>query len=306
MKKRFLFMLLTAAIVIATSAGNGGFAAPLPNAALSHSFSKTSAVTKVQYACGWTYSCTNLGNGGNGPQNVQIYGPVNVYTGADVKPEVWRVPEGAWPWTGDQGSQPWRGWGCGGHPCDERCGAFCWFNRVRNGYCGHGCNAYRQHVMFQRHVVFHPSDELRPYIYQNPSDGDFGGYGYGSGGASYYGSGYGQTSASQGGYGEGYSGQGGYGYSGATAAAIITRTRSSRTPTAQGLRPPRVSASSTACGDISTEDPKVTFIPTAPPSVTTEGSASSGRATTSRLCAVSTGRNTRRTVRNPSAIGHLT
>ncbi len=219
MKKRFLFMLLTAALVIAASAGNGGFAAPLPNAALSHSFSKTSAVTKVQYACGWTYSCTNLGNGGNGPQNVQIYGPVNVYTGADVKPEVWRVPEGAWPWTGDQGSQPWRGWGCGGHPCDERCGAFCWFNRVRNGYCGHGCNAYRQHVMFQRHVVFHPSDELRPYIYQNPSDGDFGGYGYGSGGASYYGSGYGQTSASQGGYGEGYSGQGGYGYSGGNSGS---------------------------------------------------------------------------------------
>ncbi len=208
MKKRFLFILLGTAVVIAMGVANSGFAASLPNAALSLAFSKTSAaLTKVQYACGWTYSCTNLGNGANGPQNVQIYGPVNVYTGADFKPEVWRVPEGASPWTGDQGSQTWRGWGCGGYPCDEKCGAFCWFNRVRNGYCGHGCDVYRQHVMFQPYTVVATTRRLRPYIYQNPSDGDYGygsqdGYGYGS--ASYYGS-------SQGGYGQGYSG---YGYPG--------------------------------------------------------------------------------------------
>ncbi len=219
MRKRFHFTLLAMVVVIAAAAGDGSFAAPRPNAALSLSFSKTSAITKVQYACGWTYSCTNLGNGANGAQNVQIYGPVNVYTGADAKPEEWRVPEGASPWTGDQGSQTWRGWGCGGYPCDENCGAFCWFNRVRNGYCGHGCDAYRQHVMFQPYTVVATSRQLRPYIYQNPPDGGYGygsqdGYGYGGGGASYYGSGYSQTSASQGGYGQGYSGQQGYGYSG--------------------------------------------------------------------------------------------
>ena len=153
MKKRFLFMLLTTALVIATGVANSGFAAPLPNVALLLSSSKMPAMTKVQYACGWTYSCTNLGNGANGPQNVQIYGPVNVYTGADFKPEVWRVPDGAWPWTGDQGSQPWRGLGCGGYPCDENCGAFCWFKRIRNGYCGHGCDVYREHVAFQPYTV---------------------------------------------------------------------------------------------------------------------------------------------------------
>ena len=108
-------------------------------------------------------ACTDLGRGAG---NVQIYGPVNVYT--DAKPEIWRVPEGAEPWTGDQGNQ-WRGWGCGGYPCDERCGAFCWYRRVRNGYCGHGCDAYREHVMFQ------PMGEtLRPFIYRNPPVGNCG------------------------------------------------------------------------------------------------------------------------------------
>ncbi len=217
MKKRLLLALLTAAIVIAMSGGSGGFAAPLPNAALSLSVSKTSAVTKVQAACGWTYSCTGLGSG----TNVQINGPVTVFTGPEVKGEVWMVPEGGEPWTG-QGEPYWRGIGCGGYPCSENCGAFCWFRRIRNGYCGHGCDVYRTHVMFQPYTVLEPKRVLRPFIYQNPPDDDYGygsqgGYGYGSGGASYgYSSGgsYSQTSSSQGGYSQDYSGQDGYGSSG--------------------------------------------------------------------------------------------
>jgi hypothetical protein len=170
MKRRFVVAFLFAAVAIAMSARVGGLsAAPFSNAAFSLSSPKTSALTRVQSACGWTYSCTDLGKAGN----VQIYGPVNIYT--DAKPEIWRVPEGAEPWTGDQGDQQWRGWGCSGHACDERCGAFCWFNRVRHGYCGHGCDAYREHVMFQP-----MGGTLRPFIYQNDGEcgyGPSGGYG---------------------------------------------------------------------------------------------------------------------------------
>ncbi len=178
MKRRIPLARLSAAVVIAMSAFIGGsFAAPLSNMASGLLSSNAAALVRVQYACGWTYSCTNLGSG-SGPANIQIYGPVNVYTNTDVKePEIWRVPEGAWPWDGQGRYHDWRGWGCGGHPCTERCGAFCWFNRVRNGYCGHGCAAYREHVMFQP-----INGNLRPYIYR--SDGDYGygsgdGYGYG-------------------------------------------------------------------------------------------------------------------------------
>ena len=215
MKRRFPFALLSAAVVIAMCAFLGGsFAAPLSNAAPGLSQVQPSALVKVQSACGWTYSCTNLGNG-SGPQQVQIYGPVNVYTNTDVKePEIWRVPEGAWPWDGRGGDQNFRGWGCGGYPCDERCGAFCWFHRIRNGYCGHGCDVYREHVMFQP-----INGNLRPFVYR--SDGDYGdgsgyGYGYGSGQAS-GGYGYGSGQGSSGyGYGNGQatdgygSGQGDY------------------------------------------------------------------------------------------------
>jgi hypothetical protein len=238
MKRRLLFVLF-AAVVIAMSARTGGsHAAPLSGAAFSLSSPK-SALTKVQTACGWTYSCANLGNSGNGPQQVQIYGPVNVYTGADLKPEIWRVPERAWPWTGDRGNQQWRGWGCGGYPCDERCGAFCWFNRVRNGYCGHGCNVYREHVMFQP-----IGGNLRPYVYRSQPGGDYGygspdgyGYGYGSGqGSGGYGYGYGGGQGS-GGYGYGQA-PAGYGYGQAPAGYGSGREGYSQTSVQEGYAPP--------------------------------------------------------------------
>ncbi len=213
MKRRFPFALLSAAVVIAMSAFLGGsIAAPLSSGALGFPHAQPSALIKVQTACGWTYSCTNLGNG-SGPQQVQIYGPVNVYTNTDVKePEIWRVPEGAWPWDGRGGDQNFRGWGCGGYPCDERCGAFCWFRRIRNGYCGHGCDAYREHVMFQP-----INGNLRPFVYRSDGDCGYGSsngsqYGCrGSQGWSRYGYGYGSGQA-PGGYGYGYGRPGGYRY----------------------------------------------------------------------------------------------
>lgn len=147
--RRFFLALFSAVVVTAMNASVGGSsAAPLSGAAFSLSPSATSPLIKVQMPCGWTYACTT------------------------VKQEVWRVPEGAEPWMGDGGAQPWRGRGCSGHWCTDRCGAFCWINRIRNGYCGHGCEAYREHVAFQ------PIDgNLRPFIYRNPPDGPCGGRG---------------------------------------------------------------------------------------------------------------------------------
>ena len=231
MKRRLFLAVLSAVVVIAMSA-RGSHAAPISGAAFSLSSPRTSALIKVQTACGWTYSCTNLGSG-NGPQQVQIYGPVNIYTGADVKPEVWRVPEGAWPWTGSQENQQWRGWGCGGHPCDERCGAFCWFNRIRNGYCGHGCNVYREHVMFQP-----IGGALRPYVYRSQPGGYYGyGYGYGGGqgsGGYGYGDGGGQGSGGYG-YGDGGGqGSGEYGYNQASADYSSNQGDYSQTSADQG------------------------------------------------------------------------
>jgi hypothetical protein len=244
MKRRLFLAVLSAVVAIAMSA-RGSHAAPLSGAAFSLSSPRTSALIKVQTACGWTYSCTNLGSGGNGPQQVQIYGPVNIYTGADVKPEIWRVPEGAWPWTGSQENQQWRGWGCGGHPCDERCGAFCWFNRIRNGYCGHGCNVYREHVMFQP-----IGGALRPYVYRSQPGGYYGygsadgyGYGYGYGGSqgsSGYGYGYGSGQGSGGyGYGDGGGqGSGEYGYNQASADYASNQGDYSQTSAEQGYASP--------------------------------------------------------------------
>ena len=221
MKRRFVVAFLFAAVVIAMSVRVGGSsAAPLSSAAFSLSSYQTPLLTKVQYDCGWSRPCKNVVT--NGPQQVQIYGPVNVYT---EKPDPWKVPDGAWPWNGAP-EDGFRGWGCGGHPCDERCGAFCWYNRIRHGYCGHGCDAYREHVMFQP-----INGNLRPYIYRNDGDCDYGSrdrYGYGCG------NGQGPR-----GYGYGYgNGQGGYGYGNGQAPAGYGQEGYSRTSVQQGYAPP--------------------------------------------------------------------
>jgi hypothetical protein len=39
--------------------------------------------------------------------------------------------------------------GCGGYPCDPDCGPSCWVGRFRQGYCGHGCDAYRRRVRIE-------------------------------------------------------------------------------------------------------------------------------------------------------------
>lgn len=202
--RRWLVHALILIAAIAMSA-TGSFAAPFSGAGAALSSFNARAMTKVQTACGWTYACTDVGSGAGRPQNIQIYGPVNVFpnAGAETKEvEVWKVPEGAWPWTGQggQAGEGWRGWSCDGHPCDEKCGAFCWFNRIRSGYCGHGCDAYREHVMFQP-----VKGNLKPFIYRNPPDGY---YGYGSPdgyfgnrrGPGPYGYGYGREGYEGGGY----------------------------------------------------------------------------------------------------------
>ncbi len=37
---------------------------------------------------------------------------------------------------------------CGGYPCDQNCGPSCWYGRFKNGYCGHGCEVYKERVRY--------------------------------------------------------------------------------------------------------------------------------------------------------------
>jgi hypothetical protein len=95
--------------------------------------------------CGWDYPCApepGFGRPHYRSGRVTIhnnYGNVNIYTSRRSTPP---LPE-------DSGFIPdtcqgdgCRRYGCGGYPCTDRCGSACWIRRLRQGYCGHGCQSY--------------------------------------------------------------------------------------------------------------------------------------------------------------------
>lgn len=198
MKTRLFLGLLLAALAIEMSAttSNAGPVSTAFSPALG-----TSALVKVQYGCGWRYTCS----GGYGTPQVNIYGPVNVYTNGGGYESAWTYNDS---WRGGGGDWNWRGGvGCGGYPCDQNCGVMCWYKRVRAGYCGHGCDVYRERVSF-----YGNGDRFTPYVsstsggasqfnYDNGEDNGASGAGYSQDaqGSSngYAGASYGSTDSSQ-------------------------------------------------------------------------------------------------------------
>jgi hypothetical protein len=75
------------------------------------SFSSPSPFLKVGHGCGWDYPC-----------------PPDPYYGRRFD--------------GPPGSSDSDGY-CEGSSC-ERCGPACWYHRFKQGYCGHGCEVYRE------------------------------------------------------------------------------------------------------------------------------------------------------------------
>jgi hypothetical protein len=162
MKRRSLIFLLFAAIsAIAIASLNPSQATPLAPQASSITASEPSYSTRAGYGCGWEYSCPPRPDFGQQshyrPGEVYIrnnYGTVNVYENrrgySAIRPE-YREGIGRY----DQGvaGDPY----CYGTPC-ERCGPICWYRRFKRGYCGHGCDIYRERVRFERarRVVEYP------------------------------------------------------------------------------------------------------------------------------------------------------
>jgi hypothetical protein len=76
---------------------------------------------------------------------------------------------------------------CGDGPCETGCGTWCWLHRFQNGYCGHGCEFYREradfvtdyrivdvprpvyyHLAYPCPVPSHCHDVPRPVYYRPP------------------------------------------------------------------------------------------------------------------------------------------
>jgi hypothetical protein len=101
--------------------------------------------------CGWDYPCPPEPGYGrphyrSGPVTIHNnYGNVNIYTSrrhGSPPPEDPGVTPGACQGDGCR-------YGCGGYPCTDRCGSSCWIRRLRQGYCGHGCQSYVEHSQIE-------------------------------------------------------------------------------------------------------------------------------------------------------------
>jgi hypothetical protein len=152
MNDRSLFVLLICLLgVIPGAPGGRAQAAPLSMDAAAISAPAQSLMKKTGQGCGWDYPCPPVPDYGRRFErragDIYIhnnYGPVNVYVRGrrpaeeTVRPPQTRACEPVVE--GDVACDVPRG--CGGYPCDEKCGALCWMRRFKKGYCGHGCLAY--------------------------------------------------------------------------------------------------------------------------------------------------------------------
>ncbi|MBI4724530.1 MAG: hypothetical protein HY765_05995 [Rhodomicrobium sp.] len=150
-------------------------AAPSAGQAVPAFAPKQSLLSAIGYdGCGWDYPCPPRPVSGrrvhHRHERAYIhnnYGTVNVYV--DRNRRKFAAPEASPECcTGSVG--PERGWeaedyqDCGGEPCKKRCGPSCWLHRFREGYCGHGCEVYREKAEFERahRLVEYP----RPVFYR--------------------------------------------------------------------------------------------------------------------------------------------
>lgn len=132
-------------------------AAPVSKAASSLPSTELSTLTKIQSGCGWDYACPPrpwYGRRSHHTSQVYIennYGTVNVYQAGRAHR---RPHQSSWRW---RESGDWRAYDdwrddrrCDGDVCGEACGLVCWYRRIRDGYCGHGCDAYREQAQYER------------------------------------------------------------------------------------------------------------------------------------------------------------
>jgi|GEM_PF-4172570 len=120
--------------------------------------------------CGWDYPCEprpsygkRYFSGGNSQVYIKNnYGTVNVYSNGERR-KYQRPYYRSYRWRDRYEESSYR----------NDCGVFCWYKRVRSGYCGHGCENYRERVRYE--TGYRTVEYPRPYFYRSrPRYDDYG------------------------------------------------------------------------------------------------------------------------------------
>jgi hypothetical protein len=180
MKRRTLLAFLFCAVGFAFCASPTTlYAAPLSAAASTLASAETSTLARVEYGCGWDYACPPrpwYGRRSHRSPQVYIennYGTVNVYQHGRHH---YRPPERRWSEKDAREYEEWRrASDCEGVSCGESCGIWCWYRRIRNGYCGHGCETYREQAHdereYRRYEEYDYSQRYRYRYERRPYEG---------------------------------------------------------------------------------------------------------------------------------------
>jgi hypothetical protein len=161
MRERLLFTLVSlVAAIVMSAAVTSLSAAPISKATSSLPSTEPSYLSKAQYGCGWDYACPpHPWYGRRIYRTPQVYiennyGTVNVY---QTPRRTYRKPAYSWRRWRDRDYEDsrayydWRHYKrCDGDVCGESCGLVCWYRRIRDGYCGHGCQTYREQARDER------------------------------------------------------------------------------------------------------------------------------------------------------------
>jgi hypothetical protein len=153
MKSRSILTILLALAALLFAHGDG-VAGAHNIASFAFSNEKSSAI-KVEYGCGWEYPCAPRPSYGRRHYHrplhdrVEIrnnYGVVNVYVDGHrhygERPS-YRPSCNATSCRPPEEAPPAREESCESSHCDS-CGPLCWMSRARAGYCGHGCEWYKE------------------------------------------------------------------------------------------------------------------------------------------------------------------
>jgi len=117
---------------------------------------------RTRRGCGWEYPCEPRSSYGRryfGGGNSQVYiknnyGTVNVYSNG-ARRSYERPYYRSYRWRERYDESSYRA---------NDCGVFCWYKRVRTGYCGHGCENYRERVRYE--TGYRTVEYPRPYFYR--------------------------------------------------------------------------------------------------------------------------------------------
>jgi hypothetical protein len=131
-------------------------------------------VQKVGSGCGWDYPCPPRAYNGRPAIihksfqrartqfNIENYGDVhiNYYDKHRVHGHARDYPD--YPYRHQRGRH------CYARDCGDSCGPHCWYRRFKSGYCGHGCDYYREKVHFE--PEYREVKVYRPHYYKEPID----------------------------------------------------------------------------------------------------------------------------------------